>query len=55
MPDYKEMYATLFRETTKAIGILQTAQQQTEEIYIADGSENGSQPVSLGGGTENNV
>ena len=36
MPDYKEMYLTLFRETTKAIAILQAVQQRTEEIYIAE-------------------
>lgn len=40
MPDYKEMYITLFKETTKAISILQTAQQRTEEIYISDDTEN---------------
>lgn len=34
MPDYKEMYAKLFRAQTKAITILQEAQQLTEEIYI---------------------
>jgi hypothetical protein len=39
MPDYKEMYLSLFRETTKAIGILQSAQQKTEEIYISDDTE----------------
>lgn len=36
MPDYKKMYVTLFKETTKAINILQSAQQRTEEIYISD-------------------
>ena len=36
MPDYKEMYRILFRETTKAISALQAAQQQTEELYIED-------------------
>ena len=39
MPNYKEMYTTLFRETTKAISILQSAQQKTEEIYISDDTE----------------
>lgn len=39
MPDYKEMYLTLFKETTKAISILQSAQQKTEEIYISDDTE----------------
>ena len=36
MPDYKEMYITLFKETAQAIRILQAAQQKTEEIYISD-------------------
>ena len=36
MPDYKEMYLTLFRSITKAITILQEAQQQTEETYISE-------------------
>lgn len=36
MPDYKEMYLTLFHETTKAIHILQAAQQKTEELYLDD-------------------
>ncbi len=41
MPDFREMYVTLFRETTKAIDILQAAQQKTEEIYISsDPSDN---------------
>ncbi len=35
MPDYKEMYYHLFRETAKAIEILQKAQQKTEELYIS--------------------
>jgi len=39
VPNYKEMYTTLFRETTKAISILQSAQQKTEEIYISDDTE----------------
>ena len=34
MPDYKEMYFTLFREVTKAIEHLQKAQQVVEEMYI---------------------
>ena len=41
MPDFREMYVSLFRETTKAIDILQAAQQKTEEIYIsAEPSDN---------------
>lgn len=36
MPDYKEMYLTLFREVTKVIEQLQEIQQKTEEMYIQD-------------------
>ena len=36
MPDYKEMYNVLFRETTKAISALQAAQQRTEAMFIED-------------------
>ncbi len=35
MPDYKEMYLTLFRSITQAIALLQEAQRQTEEMYIS--------------------
>jgi hypothetical protein len=34
MEDYKEMYLKLFNETTKAIQLLQAAQQKSEELYI---------------------
>ena len=34
MPDYKEMYLTLFRATEQAIDTLITAQQKCEEMYI---------------------
>lgn len=34
MADYKKMYTTLFNAQTDAIGILQKAQQQTEEMFI---------------------
>ena len=34
MPDWKEMYLTLFREMSIAIEVLQKAQQATEEAYI---------------------
>lgn len=34
MPDWKEMYLTLFRETEKAISILTDAQRRCEEMYI---------------------
>lgn len=35
MADYREMYRKLFQATTKAIGLLQVAQQETEELYIS--------------------
>ena len=35
MPDYKAMYIKLFQSQTKAIQLLQSAQQETEEMYIA--------------------
>lgn len=35
MPDYAKMYRTLFRSQTKAIEILQAAQQETEEMYLS--------------------
>ena len=34
MPDYKEMYLTLFRATEKAINCLIEAQKNCEEMYI---------------------
>ena len=34
LSDYKEMYRILFQETTRAISILQAAQERTEAIYI---------------------
>lgn len=34
MPDYKEMYLTLFRATEQAINTLIAAQQSCEELYV---------------------
>ena len=36
MPDYKEMYLHLMRETETAIRILEKAQQDCEELYLKD-------------------
>ena len=36
MPDYKEMYLTLMRETEKAIRTLTEAQRACEELYLQD-------------------
>lgn len=36
MPDYKELYLTLMRETEKAVRILTEAQQACEELYLRD-------------------
>lgn len=35
MPDYATMYRRLFQSQTKAIDLLQRAQQETEEMYIS--------------------
>lgn len=42
MPDYKEMYLSLMRETEKAISILIQAQELCEEIYINENKETSS-------------
>lgn len=34
MADYREMYRLLFQAATRAIDILQKAQQETEELFI---------------------
>lgn len=34
MPDYQEMYHSLFNDVTDAISKLQQAQQKTEEMYM---------------------
>jgi len=36
MPDWKEMYLTLMRDTEKAIRILEESQQKCEELYLQD-------------------
>lgn len=36
MPDYKEMYLTLFRATERAISTLIEAQRECEELYISE-------------------
>ena len=54
MPDYKEMYLHLARETEKAVRILIKAQQDCEEMYISGEEENVVQmgaPSSGAGGT----
>lgn len=35
MPNYKEMYLTMFRASEQAINILIAAQQECEEHYIS--------------------
>ncbi len=35
MPDYKEMYLTLFRATEQAVSTLVAAQRACEELYIS--------------------
>ena len=36
MPDYREMYLHLMRETERAIRILIEAQRTCEEVYLRD-------------------
>lgn len=35
MPDYKEMYLTLFRATEDAVSRLIAAQRECEELYLS--------------------
>lgn len=35
MPDYKEMYLTLFRATEEAVNLLIAAQRECEELYVS--------------------
>lgn len=39
MPDYKEMYFRLLRETERAVNILIEAQRACEEMYIESEDE----------------
>jgi len=48
MPDCKEMVTTLFRETAKALSILQKAQQKAEEMYMSDHSINTPATIAPG-------
>ena len=42
MPDYAEMYKTLFHAQSEAIRILQAAQQATEQLFVgAEPAEDG--------------
>lgn len=53
MPDYKEMYLTLFRATEQAINLLITAQQTCEDMYVNAPEDNLSLlPISLDDGEE---
>lgn len=36
MPDWKEMYLTLLRDTERALTILKTSQQKCEEMYLRE-------------------
>ena len=46
VPDYKEMYFTLFRASEQAIDTLIQAQRMCEELYL-DEQESDSKIVSL--------
>lgn len=43
MPDYREMYLTMMRETEKAIKILTDAQLECERLYV----EAGNTPIKV--------
>jgi len=48
MADYKKMYIGLFREVTKAIDLLEKAQQATEDTFIETASDSdGTDPSAL--------
>lgn len=36
MPNYKEMYLTLMRETVRSVRILIEAQKRCEDLYLED-------------------
>lgn len=38
MPDYKEMYLKMVRASEKALNIIIAAEQECEELYIANSS-----------------
>lgn len=40
MPNYQEMYVTLFRRVTAVINELQETQRQTEKMYISSAPTN---------------
>lgn len=40
---YKEMYLTMARAAKKAIRILQKAQEESEELFLAQGNEKESE------------
>ena len=44
MPDYREMYFHLLRETEKAIDLLIEAQRECERMYIESEDENSEEP-----------
>ena len=44
MPNYKEMYIHLMRETEKAIRIMMKAQHDCEELYLTTSEPNPAVP-----------
>ena len=44
MPDWKEMYLHLMRETERSVRILTEAQQTCEELYLRAGDTFPQQP-----------
>ena len=46
MPDWKEMYLTLMRETERAINTLIDAQRRCEELYLQSGEKTPPEEIS---------
>ncbi len=46
MPDWKELYLTLMRDTEKAIRILEAAQLKCEELYLQEEDPRAPPPPS---------
>ena len=47
MPNYKEMYLHLMRETERAVRILTEAQQTCEELYLQGGEPAQTTPAAV--------
>lgn len=51
MPDYRELYFTLFRATARAAELLVEAQRECEELFLSsEGADIREMPLPLGEG-----